>query len=80
MLTLNLPASGEREVVMNDYFEIYKDARWEYRWRLRAGNHLKIADSGEGYSTARGARQAVDRFALARQLPPTKVIDLTGEL
>lgn len=31
-------------------FEIYPDARGEWRWRLRAANgHDVIADSGEGY-------------------------------
>jgi uncharacterized protein len=32
------------------YFEVYLDAtliRW--RWRLKAANHLIIADSGQGY-------------------------------
>jgi uncharacterized protein len=30
-------------------FELYKDRRGEFRWRLRAGNGKIIADSGEGY-------------------------------
>ena len=30
-------------------FEIYKDARGEYRWRFKASNGRIIADSGEGY-------------------------------
>ncbi len=33
-------------------FHVYKDAKGEYRWRLRSsGNNKVIADSGEGYST-----------------------------
>lgn len=32
------------------YFEIYKDARGEFRWRLKAGNHQSIATSGESLS------------------------------
>jgi uncharacterized protein YegP (UPF0339 family) len=32
------------------YFEIYIDAsRIRWRWRLKAANHLVIADSGQGY-------------------------------
>jgi uncharacterized protein YegP (UPF0339 family) len=31
-------------------FELFRDRRNEYRWRLRSGNHRTIADSGEGYS------------------------------
>lgn len=31
------------------YFKLYKDVAGEWRWTLYAGNHEKIADSGEGY-------------------------------
>ena len=30
-------------------FEIYKDKRGEWRWRLRADNHEILATGGEGY-------------------------------
>lgn len=30
--------------------EIYRDARGEYRWRVRASNGRIVADSGEGYA------------------------------
>ena len=30
-------------------FEIYKDKKGEFRWKLRADNGEIIADSGEGY-------------------------------
>ena len=30
-------------------FQLYRDAKQEYRWRLRARNNRIIADSGEGY-------------------------------
>jgi len=30
-------------------FEIYQDARDEWRWRLKIKNGKTIADSGEGY-------------------------------
>lgn len=30
-------------------YEYYKDAKGEWRWRLRADNHKTIADSAEGY-------------------------------
>ena len=34
------------------HFQLYKDAKGEWRWRLMsAGNGKTIADSGEGYST-----------------------------
>lgn len=30
-------------------FEVFKDAKGEFRWRLKATNSKVIADSGEGY-------------------------------
>lgn len=41
-------------------FEIYEDKSGKYRWRLTSGNDI-IADSGEGYSSKSGARDAVER-------------------
>lgn len=41
-------------------FEIYEDKSGEFRWRLSAGNDI-IADSGEGYSSKSGAKDAVER-------------------
>ena len=32
-------------------FEVFKDAKGEFRWRLKATNSKTIADSGEGYKT-----------------------------
>lgn len=41
-------------------FEIYEDSSGEYRWRLTSGSDI-IADSGEGYSSKSGAKEAVER-------------------
>lgn len=38
--------------------EYYADKRGKYRWRLRAGNNLIVAESGQGYSRERDARRA----------------------
>jgi len=46
-------------------FEVYEDARGEWRFRLKAGNG-EIVATGEGYSTKDGARrgcEAVQRAA-----------------
>ncbi len=48
------------------YFEIYKDAKGEYRWRLKAANHEIIAQ-GEGYTSIANRQHAVD---LPKALPP----------
>ncbi len=31
------------------YYQVYRDAAREYRWRAKAANHQIIATSGEGY-------------------------------
>ena len=41
-------------------FQIYKDNRNEYRWRLRAGNHEIIATSGEGYKAKANCQHGID--------------------
>jgi uncharacterized protein YegP (UPF0339 family) len=51
--------------VMAAKFHIYKDARGEYRFRLKAGNG-EIVATGESYPTKAGARagcEAVQRAA-----------------
>ena len=42
-------------------FEIYRDRKKEFRWRLRAANGRVIADSAEGYRTKRACLQGVHR-------------------
>lgn len=43
--------------------EVYRDRRGLFRWRLRARNRRIMADSGEGYSSRRGAVRAANRVA-----------------
>jgi uncharacterized protein len=40
-------------------FEIYKDAKGEFRWRLIASNGETIA-SGEGYTTKESAKNGIE--------------------
>jgi uncharacterized protein YegP (UPF0339 family) len=40
-------------------FELYKDAKGEYRWRLKASNGQTIATGGEGYSSAASAKAGI---------------------
>ena len=42
------------------YFEVYKDAKGEFRWRLKAGNHVVIATGGEGYTTKQACLKGID--------------------
>ncbi|MFB6271145.1 MAG: YegP family protein [Halobacterium sp.] len=42
------------------HFEVYEDAAGEWRWRFVAANGRIVADSGEGYASKSGVRDALD--------------------
>jgi len=48
-----------RALAMAAKFEIYEDARGEFRFRLKAGNG-EIVATGEGYATKDGAKKGVE--------------------
>jgi uncharacterized protein YegP (UPF0339 family) len=54
-----LPADPTRES-RTAAFELYRDRKNEYRWRLRAGNGRTIADSGEGYQNRVDCEHGID--------------------
>jgi uncharacterized protein len=41
-------------------FELYKDAKGEFRWRLVASNGQTIATGGEGYKTKASATNGIE--------------------
>ena len=41
-------------------FEIYRDAKEGYRWRLKSGNGQIIATSGQGYKAKADCKSAID--------------------
>jgi len=41
-------------------FELYKDAKGEFRWRLVTPNGQTIATSGEGYKAKDGAKAGIE--------------------
>ena len=43
----------------------YTDSAGKFRWHVIAGNHLIVADSGQGYATKSNARRAWRRFEAA---------------
>ena len=43
-------------------FKIYKDAKGEYRWRIKAGNNRIIGASGEGYTNKIDCLAGIDRI------------------
>lgn len=40
-------------------FEVYRDKKGEYRWRLLTSNGRIAADSGEGYTRREDAHRAI---------------------
>lgn len=52
-------------------FEVYKDARGEYRWRLKSANGQVIATGGEGYTSKSGAENGIQ--AIKRDAPGASV-------
>jgi hypothetical protein len=40
-------------------FELFKDAKKEFRWRLVASNGQTIATSGEGYTSKDSAKEGI---------------------
>ncbi|MFD0965453.1 YegP family protein [Seminibacterium arietis] len=59
------------------YFEIYKDARNEFRWRLKAGNHQIIATGGEGYSSKQACQKGIE--AVKKITSDTEVREISTE-
>ncbi len=53
-------------------FQLYKDRKGEYRWRLRASNGEIIADGNEGYSSKDSCLYAI---SLVRQQAASAVVE-----
>jgi hypothetical protein len=56
-------------------FELYKDKKKEYRWRLRHSNGQVIADSGEGYKEKAGAKNGIN--SVKENAPAAPIDDQT---
>lgn len=41
-------------------FEVYQDAKKEFRWRLKSANGQVIATSGQGYKAKADCRHGID--------------------
>ena len=55
-------------------FEIYKNKKGEFRWRLRADNNQIIA-SGEGYTSKAGCKNGIE--SVRKNAPKAKIDDQT---
>jgi uncharacterized protein YegP (UPF0339 family) len=49
--------------IAHPYFQVYKDVKGQWRWRLQARNHKIIGDSSEGYVTR---QSCLDGIALVK--------------
>lgn len=56
---------------MDPRFEVYKDRKGEWRWRLRAHNKRIIADSAEGYKRRHAVMNGI---AAVRSLAPLATV------
>jgi len=55
-------------------FEIYKDKKGEFRWKLRADNNQIIA-SGEGYTSKAGCKNGIE--SVRKNAPKATIDDQT---
>lgn len=58
-------------------FELYRDAKGEWRWRLRARNGEIVAESGEGYVRREDCEHGI---ALVRQSAEAPIVDMTTQI
>ncbi|MBX0291695.1 DUF1508 domain-containing protein [Hymenobacter sp. HSC-4F20] len=57
-------------------FNYYQDAKNEWRWNLKDGNHEIVADSGEGYRDKTDCQKGAELFkALGPEAPERKVVE-----
>jgi hypothetical protein len=52
-------------------FELYKDAKGEFRWRLVASNGQTIATGGEGYKSEESAKAGIE--SVKKNAPIAKI-------
>jgi uncharacterized protein YegP (UPF0339 family) len=57
-------------------FEIFRDVRGEFRWRLRSPNGQIFAIGGESFTTKAGAQNTID--AVKRDAAAASVIDTSA--
>ena len=58
-------------------FEIYKDRKEEFRWRLKAANGNIMATSGEGYKAKEDCKKGIE--SIQKGAATAKVEDTTSK-
>lgn len=69
------PASGQKKASGGLHFELYKDAKDEFRWRLKAANGQVLATSGDGYKAKADCQHGIE--VIQKEASKAKVLDLT---
>lgn len=64
------------ETLKNPKFEVYKDKRGEFRFRLKAGNGENIG-TGEGYKAKASCLNGID--SIKRNAPEAEIVDKSAE-
>jgi len=54
-------------------YEMYRDTRGEWRWRLKAANGQIIATSGEGYSSKTSCEHGINLVKGSATAPVVEV-------
>ena len=54
-------------------FEVYKDAKGEFRWRLVASNGQMIATGGEGYTEKASAKAGIE--SVRKNAPTAEIVE-----
>jgi uncharacterized protein len=60
-------------------FQVYKDARGQWRWRFQAGNNKIVADSAEGYQNRTDCLEGIRIVKKEAPSAPAWEKDATGE-
>ncbi|CAL8975880.1 MAG: YegP family protein [Actinobacteria bacterium] len=55
-------------------FEVYADAKGEYRWRLKASNGQTIATGGEGYASKANAKAGIE--SVRKNAPEAEIVEV----
>lgn len=54
-------------------FELYKDAKGEFRWRLVASNGQMIANGGESYKSKASAKAGIE--SVKKNAPAAEIVE-----
>ena len=55
-------------------FEVYKDTKGEFRWRLKADNGEVVADGNEGYASKQGCMNGIR--VVKEKAPDAEVVEV----